>query len=238
MMNVEVAIDRPRALGLTVDSFLLLKQKGAFKAFWKSELIEGELYGTLLENGREPEGDDTFQIKLRIEDFALLDAAGAFSDYTGTELVHGLVYEVSPQYRQHGYVKDEIAYRLRRCLEALQSDLHVATEQSVEIAPYSEPQPDIILTREPRGSGAIPGASIQLVIEVSVNTARFDLHDKAQVYAQAGIAEYWVVEVEAQVIHQMWSPVAQHYTEQRQVALGELIKGATLPSVVILTPKP
>ena len=226
----------PRSVKLTVEDFLLLKRSGAFANFKKAELLYGELSGTLRERDDEPENDDIIPIRLRIQDYAALDRAGALSSYAKTELVDGKVYQMSPQYRAHGFIKDELAYRLRRCLEDLGSSLHVATEQSVELAPYSEPQPDIALTSEPRGPGAIPGKSIALVVEVAVSTVNFDMIDKATIYAQADIPEYWVVDVETGRIHQHWRPGAEGYAERREVALGEQVEAVTIEGLSVQTP--
>jgi Uma2 family endonuclease len=234
-MNIEAAIRHPQPVRLTTDAFLLLRNAGAFRDFWKSELLDGELYGTLLEYGKEPGGDETFQIKLRVRDYVTLDEAGVLAAYAKTELIDGVVYDVSPQYREHGFVKDELAYRLRRALEALGSDWHVATEQSIDLSPHSEPQPDIILTTKPRGRGAIPADSIGLVVEVAVNTARYDLEDKARVYAMAGIAEYWVVDVEGQTIHQMWAPIGGGYAERHEAPFGERIAAVTIAGLTVET---
>jgi Uma2 family endonuclease len=40
-------------------------------------------------------------------------------------------------------------------------------------------------------------ADIFLIIEVADSTLNFDLTDKRALYANAGIAEYWVIEVKA-----------------------------------------
>lgn len=234
-MNVETAIRRPAPVKLTVNDFLLLKQSGVFAGFSKAELLFGELSGVPVQADDEPESDASIPIKLRVGDYLLLDRAGAFGAYSKTELIDGVVYELSPQHRPHGFVKDELAYRLRRSLEALESPLHVATEQSIEVAPYSEPQPDIILTTEPRGPGAIPVASVALVVEVSSSTTSFDLSDKADVYAAAGIAEYWVADVNARLIHQMWAPGPEGYAERRKVALGEGVEAVTVEGLAVET---
>jgi Uma2 family endonuclease len=234
-MNVQTAIGRRAPVKLTVDDFLLLRRSGAFAAFSKSELIDGELLGVPIQGEDEPESDRSVSIKLRIEDYLRLDRAEAFEAYGKTELIDGVVYAMNPQHRPHGFAKDELAYRLRRALEAIGSDLHVATEQSVEMQPYSEPQPDIILTAEPRGPGAIPGASVALLAEVAANTAGFDLNEKARAYAAAGIAEYWVVDVAARVIHQMWKPEGEASGERREVAFDCRIEAATIKGLAVET---
>jgi len=239
-MNVQAAIERPRPVKLTVDDFRLLKGAGVFAGFSKSELIEGELLGVPAQGEDEPESDrpesdQIVPIKLRIEDYLRLDQAEAFKACGRTELIDGLVYAMNPQYRPHGFVKDELAYRLRRALETLGSPLHVATEQSVAMAPVSEPQPDIILTTAPSGSGAIPCDSVALLVEVADSTIRFDLGEKARAYAAGGIQEYWVADVNARVIHQMWAPEGEDYAERREVAFGERIAAATIAGLAVET---
>jgi Uma2 family endonuclease len=234
-VNVQAAIGRPEPVKLRVNDFWLLKQSGAFAAYSKSELLEGELWGVPREREDEPDYDSSYPIKLRIADYELLDRGGAFDEYRKTELIDGVVYAMNPQHRRHGFAKDELAYRLRRALEAMRSNLHVATEQSVALEPDSEPQPDIILTTEPRGSGAIPRASVALLVEVSDSSVRFDLADKSRVYATAGISEYWVLDVIAGRIHLMWSPQGDAYAERREVKLGEAIGSAMIEGLIVET---
>lgn len=234
-MNVQTAIRRPERIKLTVGDFLLLRQSGAFAGFSKSELIDGELLGVPVQDEEKSESDLSVPIKLRIEDYLRLDRAGAFSAYGKTELIDGVVYAMNPQHRPHGFAKDELAYRLRRALEAIGSALHVATEQSVAMEPDSEPQPDIILTSEPRGPGAIPGASVALLAEVAATTSGFDLNEKAGTYAAAGIAEYWVVDVGRSVIHQLWAPESGAYSRRREARFGERIEAATIEGLAVET---
>lgn len=234
-MNVQAAIRQPEPVKLTVDDFLLLRRSDAFSRYAKSELLEGELWGVPLGPKGEPESDASFPIKLTVDQYEMLNASAAFDDCNKTELIDGLVYAMNPQYRPHGFVKDELAYRLRRALEALGSPLHVATEQSVAMAPFSEPQPDIILTAAPKGAGAIPVASVAVPVEVAGSTARFELGEKARAYAVAGIPEYWVADVNARLIHQMWVPADGTYSERREMAFGERIAAATINRVAVKT---
>jgi Uma2 family endonuclease len=225
----------PEWVPIRADQFWLLKQEGAFSGYSKSELLEGELWGVPRQDEEEPESDAVVPIKLRVENYERLDQSGAFDAIGKTELVDGLVYRMSPQFRPHGFAKDELAYRLRRCLELLGSSLHVATEQSVNLAPHSEPQPDIVLTREPQGAGAIPGSSVALIVEVSATTLAFDLGEKTRVYAEAGIAEYWVVDVKGGVIHQHSVPGASGYREKTDMPLGRCVEAMTIAGLAVET---
>ena len=174
--------------------------------------------------------------RLTVEEFLLLDREGAFGDRR-TELIAGDIYYMSPQFRPHGFAKDELAYRLRRALEAMGSAVHVATEQSIDFSPHSQPQPDIILTSEPQGDGAIPGSSVLLIVEVSDATLDFDLGVKADLYADAGVPEYWVVDVNENRVLMHANPRSDGsgYDGQLDVPFGAPLHAATIDGLTVKT---
>jgi Uma2 family endonuclease len=172
--------------------------------------------------------------KLKVADYLTLDRSGAF-DGVRTELIEGEVIVLSPQARAHMFVKDELAYRLRTALESICSELFVGTEGSVEIDSESLPQPDIVLTSAPRGEGFIPLASVALVVEVAVTSLHYDLKRKLAFYARHSVPEYWVVDVKRGVIHQMWAPQDEAYSERREIKLGERIEVATIKGLAVDT---
>jgi Uma2 family endonuclease len=133
------------------------------------------------------------------------------------------------------FPKDELAYRLRRAIEASGSSLFVGTEGSVALSDVDLPLPDILLTYEPRGPGPVPGASVRLLVEIADTSLDHDVSRKARLYASRGVAEYWVLDVNAGVIHQMWSPQGEAYRERREVKLGERIKSATIEGLAVET---
>jgi Uma2 family endonuclease len=170
---------------------------------------------------------------LRVADYAMLGDAGIFGDLR-TELIEGDVIVMAPEFRPHAYVRDELAYRLRRALEDLGSRFYVSVG-SVALTDTTMPQPDIVLTSEPRGPGAIPARSVPLLVEVSSSTLDNDLGRKLALYAAAGVPEYWVVDVNKALIHQMWQPHGEAYAEKREVAFSDPITAATVPGLTIET---
>lgn len=89
----------------------------------------------------------------------------------------------------------------------------INTEVPIDVAPEdnptSEPEPDIIvLTRDTvefKGTTNPSPADLRVVIEVSVMTLAFDLTTKAQLYARAGIQDYWILDVEGRrmIVHRL-----------------------------------
>ena len=174
-------------------------------------------------------------VRLRLEDYLLLDRAGAFDSYAKTELIDGEIWYVNAQHRPHALLKMELYDRLRDALRKLGSPLRALVEASVAMPPDGAPEPDIVLTDEPGGDGLVPLASVGLVIEVADTTLDYDLGRKATLCARRDIPEYWVAEVSARTIHQLWAPDGEAYGHRREVAFGERIEAATVAGLAVQT---
>ena len=173
------------------------------------------------------------KVKLRVEDFALLVEAGSFADYAKSELVEGEVFVVNAQFRPHGFAKQQLYLSLNEALKQSDSGLTAVIEFSVAIPPNDMPEPDIALTSEPIGLGAVPVETVALIVEVSDSTLQIDLGRKAVLYASAGVAEYWVADLEGRRIHQMWSPRENGYLERRIVSFGDIVTSETVAGVMV-----
>ena len=108
-------------------------------------------------------------------------------------------------------------------------------EGSIAIPPHSSPEPDIAVTSEAEGDGLMPLASVKLIVEVSDATLSFDTRRKAKLYAEAKVPEYWVVDVNAKRIRQLWAPDGDAYTERREIAFGDPVVAATIEAMRIDT---
>lgn len=174
-------------------------------------------------------------VKLRVEDYLLLDDAGAFDVYGRTELIEGEVVYMNAQHRPHARVQTRLLVLLAAALSGRADNLEALIEGSVAMPPHNVPEPDIAITSEAEGDGLIPLASLALVVEVADTTLRNDLGRKAIIYAREGVPEYWVVDVNGSIIHQMWSPIDGTYTERREIAFGAAITAATVPDLTVET---
>ena len=174
-------------------------------------------------------------VRLRVEDFLLLDESGAFSDYKKTELIGGEILFMNARHRPHMTAKSELAFRIRLALEAIGSGLFVGIEGSLRLSDHDLPEPDILLTSEPYGDGAVPGASVALIVEIADRTLDFDMKRKAALYANANIPEYWVVDINARVINQMWDVRDGRYVERRAMPFGTFLEAATIGELKVPT---
>lgn len=83
-----------------------------------------------------------------------------------------------------------LALRLRD----LGSDLEALVAVTVRVSCDSAPEPDIVLTRY-REDREVPVETVALIVEIADTTLENELGRKAELYAAAGVAEYWVVDV-------------------------------------------
>ncbi|TGX55864.1 Uma2 family endonuclease [Sphingomonas gei] len=173
-------------------------------------------------------------VKLRLEDYLLLDEHGAFQDYAKTELIEGDIFFMNAQHRPHARVKSRLFLAIADCLREI-GGLEAIVEGSIAVPPYSSPEPDIVVTDDPEGKGLIPLQSVRLIVEVSDATLAFDMARKRKLYADNAVPEYWVVDVNAGVIHQMWGPADDAYAECREIAFGERFTAATIPALCVDT---
>jgi Uma2 family endonuclease len=169
-----------------------------------------------------------------VADYLALDERGAFEGLR-TELIEGEIIVMNPQARPQMFAKDELAYRLRRALETVGSELFVGTEGSIDFNEESLPQPDILLTSAPRGDGFVPLNSVALIAEVAATTLGYDLKRKLALYARSGISEYWVADVNGRVIHQFSAPAGEAYAEERRHAFGDVVEAATIKGLRVET---
>lgn len=175
------------------------------------------------------------RVKLRVEDYLSLDRDGAFEGYGKTELIDGEVTYMNAQHRPHALAKMALYDALRDGLRAANSSLHVMVEASVTWPPVDVPEPDLLLTSEPRGPGPVPGTSVALVLEIADATLRSDLGRKAALYARHGVPEYWVIDLSGRIIHRLWSPTADGYDEKVQHQFGAVITAVTIGGLTVAT---
>lgn len=73
----------------------------------------------------------------------------------------------------------------------------VRNQGSLDLSPHSVPDPDLaVVPGTPRDYPQEDNpATALLVVEVSDTTLRFDQGRKASLYARAGIADYWIVDL-------------------------------------------
>jgi Uma2 family endonuclease len=156
--------------------------------------------------------------------------AGILSPEEPVELLEGRLLLVSPQGPPHAAIVGMLADRLRA---AYPTDHTVREEKPIEL-PDSLPEPDIavVMGSQLDYASRHPTASeVVLAALVAVTSQALD-HDKARIYARAGIATLWLVDVPARRLEVHAEPqtdgryrVVQVLGEDDRVAPPELAVG-------------
>lgn len=174
------------------------------------------------------------KLGLRVEDYLLIARAGAFDAHGKTELIEGDVYAMNAQDSGHARIKTRLTARINAALSGVGLALEALTEVSVRLSDETMPEPDISVTSY-TGNDPVPIDELALIVEVADTTLAIDMGRKRSLYAGVGVKEYWVVDVERAMIHQMWNPLANDYAETRTVALGKPIISETLGGLEVET---
>jgi Uma2 family endonuclease len=97
----------------------------------------------------------------------------------------------------------------------------------------SAPEPDIVwAVRRDYSRGRPTSEDVLLVIEVAESSLKYDCGEKADLYAEAGIADYWVVNLPDRSIEVRRDPAAGRYrtlqthrgdTELRPLRVPEIV---------------
>jgi Uma2 family endonuclease len=158
--------------------------------------------------------------------------AGVFGAAARVELLDGEVVRMCPIGNRH-YVVSGI---LDEWLSKTSEPDHWASEaKPISLSPHSEPEPDFAVIRgRPRQMRRKPRPDeVVLVVELSDSSLRIDAGPKALLYAEAGISEYWVVDLEGRrvVVHR--SPSDAGYREIRLVGVEGSVSPAFRPEMAL-----
>lgn len=169
---------------------------------------------------------------LTVADVDRMVAEGSLGEDDRVELLDGVLVEVSPQSPEHAAVLRELFALLAPI--ALEGDLQVASQAPLLVARQSSrPEPDMAVVRRP-GPGRHPTEAL-LVVEIAISSRQLDLNAKAAIYAEAGVPDYWVVDVAGREVVVHREPAAGRYGLVRRVREGESVEAALLPVRVQVT---
>ena len=144
-----------------------------------------------------------------------------------TELLRGVIIKKMPKSPLHVFLVTRI-YELARTVVWLEQTIRM--EQPLTLAD-SEPEPDIaIVEGSPEDFRRDHPSSALLAIEVAVSTEDVD-REKIEIYAEAAVAEYWLVLPASGVIEMYSRPLGSTYQEFRIARAGDILVSSVLPKL-------
>jgi hypothetical protein len=173
--------------------------------------------------------------RFTVYDYHRMGEAGILSPTDRVELIDGEIVTKMAIGPRHGASVD----RANRALTTtVDTSAIVRVQGSVRLDLFNEPEPDIVLLR-PRAdfyASAHPGpADILLIVEVAESSIDYDRDIKARVYARAGLPEYWLVDLNEDVVHVHSDPSSGVYRAVASYRRDQSITPRLLPTCAIST---
>ncbi|MBI2917808.1 MAG: Uma2 family endonuclease [Chloroflexi bacterium] len=163
------------------------------------------------------------------DEYHRMAQAGVLTEDDRVELLEGEIVEMTPKGTRHAACVRRLDHLLSA---AARGNTSISVQNPIRLAEHSEPQPDLALLR-PRAdfyADAHPGPEdILLVVEVADATADYDRTVKVPLYARAGIAEVWLVDLAGGQVEVYRSPSTEGYREMRGTRRGEALTPQALP---------
>ncbi len=166
--------------------------------------------------------------KFRSDEVYKMMEIGILPEESGWELIDGEIIHRMPIGSKHAAV----VRKLEKYLERNFGDrLIISGQNPIQIDEHNEPEPDIALLvpQDDFYAEAHPTAKdVLLVIEVSDSTLEYDRDIKKNIYAEAGISEFWLVNLQKNTIETFWNPTSGDYYEMRIFEQSETIQSKNI----------
>lgn len=209
----------PRLVRWTVEQYYKMGEMGWF-GDQRVELLNGEVFS-------KHEGRSWIWTVKQYEKMAKL---GWFADGK-VQLVGGKVYQMSPMNNPHWW---GVARTMRKLQQIFGGDYLVVSQLPLTLGENSQPEPDIavIAVDSDNHPEEKPNTAL-LVVEISDTTLRFDQTKKSLDYAQADIAEYWILNLKTRQLEVRREPTKKGYTSTRTLAESDEVSPLSAPDAKI-----
>lgn len=118
-------------------------------------------------------------------------------------LIDGEILAMPPMNREHA---NGILYTLQVVQGVFGPNFTIRPQLPLALGQTTDPEPDIAVVQGPARSHPDTPTTALLVIEVADTSLAYDLGQKASLYAAAGIADYWVLDVVNHRLHVFRDP--------------------------------
>lgn len=169
--------------------------------------------------------------RLTVDEYYRMAELGILAPDARVELIEGEIIDMTPQGSRHA----DIVARLNRRIVVAVGDVAIVRSQlPVRLSNSSEPEPDFAIVKE-RGAhyaSAHPTANdVLLLIEIAHTSFRYDRYVKIPLYSRHGIAEVWVIEIEAGRVHMFRAPRDGNYTDVSSFDRPDVLSPFALPLI-------
>jgi Uma2 family endonuclease len=171
--------------------------------------------------------------RLTVQDYRRMSELGILDPSERTELIAGQIVLMVAKGTPHVTSLHLLANTLR---DQLGNIALVRTQDPIQLDDYSEPEPDLVIAQ-----GSIHNYAdhhprpneVCLVVEVADSTLKQDCEIKDKLYAQAGIGDYWVVDLKNRQLHIFRNPTLAGYTSHLILTEPNQVSPLAFPDVAL-----
>jgi Uma2 family endonuclease len=171
------------------------------------------------------------KFKFTTQQYHLMHEAGVFNEGDRLELINGEIKTMSPIGRKHAVCVTRLQELF---ISRLLGKVQVWSQNPILLDNGSEPQPDlaILKRRQDFYADCLPTPEdILLIIEVADSSIDYDRHEKAPLYASAGIPEMWLFDVNKKVIEGYSQPSVLGYKQIHRYDEGDTLVMLAFPDI-------
>lgn len=175
--------------------------------------------------------------KFTVSQYHQMVEAGILNENDRVELIRGEIVEMTPIGRRHAASVNRL---VRLFTQLFGNSIILSPQNPIELGNNSEPQPDIALL-QPRPdfyeSGHPQPQDIILLVEVADTTVEADRNVKITLYAENGIVEVWLVDINAELVEVYREPTSNGYQNIQQFQRGQSLCIQAFPDIAIAVDK-
>ena len=163
-------------------------------------------------------------LKLTVAEYDAMVAKGAFDGLSQKiELIHGEIQAMNPAGPIHDHVIEFLNHWSVQNTDF--NKVRVRIQSGLSLPEHdSRPEPDVLWVKADHRRDRHPTSDdVLLLIEVADSSLRSDRLVKAELYAMAGIPEYWVVNIAEELLHVYRQPRQHGYESMITIHPGDSI---------------
>ncbi len=168
--------------------------------------------------------------RFTIVEFEQLNLTDVLGDEIRVELIDGEIIEMPPIGPRHARCTGRLT---RFLVNQTSDDLIVSVQNPIRVGERSEPLPDLVIYPDREYAVTPDAPNALLVIEVADTSRDYDRNQKFPRYAAEGIAEAWLVDVNARVIERHTEPGTDGYRIITPFRMGEVVTSTVLPGLAV-----
>jgi Uma2 family endonuclease len=168
-----------------------------------------------------------------VEEYNLIIEAGILTEDERVELIRGEIIQMTAIGRRHAACVNRLVFILT---QLLRSQIILSPQNPIELGENSQPEPDIVLLKPRQDfyeSGHPQVRDIFLLVEVADSTIETDRDIKIPLYAEAGIIEVWLVDLNAECIEVYRQPTANGYENVQKLLRNQNLSIQAFSNIAI-----